>query len=359
MKHHHRRSVDFKVQEIRGSFNELSVKQKVAERAAFAPCCSRQCLHSLIDTSPYDYTNSVELILKCRGELEGLDTERRYQFLFKKFEASVVLPEVAQPCSSENGRDKMSKKFNHAVDSVSSHAVKRRRLEHKFVLTTFDHKTVTVCRFAWCNAYGISHKILDSMSSAYKREEMEIDSDVLNDSGRPKLSFQEMEQLFRAHGLSTTHKAVQAAIMPKSQEALMGYFWMEIYFKQFGENAPNAAGEIHLDPIEKKTVWEEYVRDISDWYPDGKHYSYQKFVDLWTLLFPYVSIREYKAVSGKCNCCGLLSGYRWSYRDPIRRNLLKELHAFHRSTFMQERLSYYERSVSFSGCFIALILIYS
>jgi len=148
MKHHHRRSVDFKVQEIRGSFNELSVKQKVAERAAFAPCCSRQCLHSLIDTSPYDYTNSVELILKCRGELEGLDTERRYQFLFKKFEASVVLPEVAQPCSSENGRDKMSKKFNQAVDSVSSYAVKRRRLEHKFLLTTFDHKTVTVCRFA-------------------------------------------------------------------------------------------------------------------------------------------------------------------------------------------------------------------
>lgn len=67
------------------------------------------------------------------------------------------------------------------------------------------------------------------------------------------------------------------------------------------------------------------------------------FVELWKDCFPKVLIREYKAVSGKCRVCAALSILRSSFRDSKRRLETTCLHAFHRSTYMGERKSYYTR----------------
>lgn len=59
--------------------------------------------------------------------------------------------------------------------------------------------------------------------------------------------------------------------------------------------------EIHLDPIDKNEVYEEYAENaiIHNEVP----YSYNEFCEMWRNAFPHVRIRQYKAVSGKCDIC--------------------------------------------------------
>ena len=118
---------------------------------------------------------------------------------------------------------------------------------------------------------------------------------------------------------------------------------MECYFNQFGDHIPNSDGEIHLDPVDKFDIYDEYVRDVSALYTDDSVIGYPKFLETWATCFPFVSIREYKQVTGKCMTCALVSGLRWACMDHKRRAMLSELHALHRSMYMNERLAYYDR----------------
>lgn len=49
--------------------------------------------------------------------------------------------------------------------------------------------------------------------------------------------------------------------------------WMSNHFKNMGDHVPNAAGEIHLEPTEKKEIYAEYCVTIND----GKPLSYPQF----------------------------------------------------------------------------------
>ena len=48
-------------------------------------------------------------------------------------------------------------------------------------------------------------------------------------------------------------------------------------------------------------------------------------------------------LTGKCNTCLILGFLRNKYRDNRRRDLINDLHFWHRTTFMAERQSYYHR----------------
>jgi hypothetical protein len=60
-------------------------------------------------------------------------------------------------------------------------------------------------------------------------------------------------------------------------------------------------------------------------------------------LFPACKIREYKAVTGKCRTCTLLSEARRKQQSLAGRRYLTEMHALHRTMYMGECLKYYER----------------
>jgi hypothetical protein len=64
---------------------------------------------------------------------------------------------------------------------------------------------------------------------------------------------------------------------------------------------------------------------------------------LWKECYPHVKIREYKSVTGKCNCCTNLSAAKRQKLDQASRKYLNQLTSLHRSFFMGERLSYYSR----------------
>ena len=61
---------------------------------------------------------------------------------------------------------------------------------------------------------------------------------------------------------------------------------------------------------------------------------------MWTACFPNVKIREFKAVSGKCKTCAILSDLRRKCNDKQRKQEITYLHCLHRSAYMNERLEY-------------------
>ena len=68
---------------------------------------------------------------------------------------------------------------------------------------------------------------------------------------------------------------------------------------------------------------------------------YESFIKLWGACFSYVKIRQFKAVTGKCDTCANLSLKRRTFHDSNAREQITMMHALHRSMYMGERLCYY------------------
>jgi hypothetical protein len=135
--------------------------------------------------------------------------------------------------------------------------------------------------------------------------------------------------------------------------------WMKQFFALVGDMIPNSFGEIHLEPTDIIDIYMEYCRDLDNCTTPLEKVSYSTFCQLWTLCFEHVKIRQYKAVSGKCNTCAFLSEMRRSFADPRRRQLITLFHALHRTTYMQERLAYYDRkfnAINFPDSYLSCII---
>jgi hypothetical protein len=77
--------------------------------------------------------------------------------------------------------------------------------------------------------------------------------------------------------------------------------------------------------------------------------SKRTFYNIWNIAFPWVKIRKVKKVSGKCQTCCDLIGYRCTTRDLELKGKISELFALHRQAFMAARMAYYKiRYVMFS-----------
>jgi len=72
---------------------------------------------------------------------------------------------------------------------------------------------------------------------------------------------------------------------------------MDFYFNLVGDAMPNTNCEIHLEPIAIKEVYGEYIDDMTVSKMDT--INSESFSQLWKDCFPYVLVREFKAVTGK------------------------------------------------------------
>ena len=116
--------------------------------------------------------------------------------------------------------------------------------------------------------------------------------------------------------LSADQKA--AILLPNTVKAKTCFGWMKRFFQLMGDSAPNRAEEIHLEPIDVVDIYLEYKRDLEHM-DDFPTLSYSGFCQTWALCFPHVTIRQYKAVCGKCETCAVLSDLRRNYGDHTRR----------------------------------------
>ena len=106
-----------------------------------------------MDSYDADYTNSVAMVKLCRKDVENCTYEKRYDFLQRKFQATIVHEELSEPepyclpCLPASPRVQCDSSYS----SLSSSSTQQRRLRHSFTLLTPDRKKIDVCCLAWCH----------------------------------------------------------------------------------------------------------------------------------------------------------------------------------------------------------------
>jgi len=97
-------------------------------------------------------------------------------------------------------------------------------------------------------------------------------------------------------------------------------------------------------------VYKDYVRDLEEQNALGNDQQRilcrTQFNKLWDAIFPYVKVRKFKLVSGKCDMCAMLSEIRCKATASGKKHIkqkVNELILLHRSFYMKERQLYYER----------------
>jgi len=146
-----------------------------------------------------------------------------------------------------------------------------------------------------------------------------------------------------AHGVRLSKLQLAALQLPNTPDSLACFAWLEFHFDMVGDCIPNTDGEIHLEPTKVCDIFDEYVSSVVQT-GNGRHLRASQFFGIWKACFPHVKIREFKAVTGKCNTCAMLSDLRRESRDNAGRSYMTQMHWLHRSTYMAERMSYAQRA---------------
>lgn len=135
---------------------------------------------------------------------------------------------------------------------------------------------------------------------------------------------------------------LNSAILKRTPANMMARSWMANFFDTVGDKVPNR-DEIHLEKMDIKSIWAAMLTelDVLGW--DGGKVSYGSFLRLWKSQFPHVKVRKYKAVTGKCQHCAILTELRTSSKKATVRRRVTSLHALHRYTYMNERKVYYDK----------------
>jgi hypothetical protein len=205
---------------------------------------------------------------------------------------------------------------------------------------------IVVCRRGFELAYHISSWYTDDLISRLKDGDMNVDACFSDRSAIEKKSGINDARViaFCKHfDISLSRKQLRALKIPNSLQSLSTVAWMNYYFKLMADNVPNAAEELHLEPIKKKDIYEEYRFDCQCCHELVDPISESLFLDIWKSVFGYVKIRKFKQCCGKCNLCAYLSELRRKFTDARGREEVSRLFEVHRMTYMGERESYYAR----------------
>ena len=198
-----------------------------------------------------------------------------------------------------------------------------------------------LCKTAFCNVYRVSSSHVDNIVIAIKGGVANSLKPFSDRSQVDPLMLKDLRRIAKSLGFYLTQKQVAAAKLPNSPTVLTAYGWMGDFFNLVGDTAPNCNDEIHLEPTYIVEVYGEYFQDLTSAGMDCV--SVDTFASIWSNCFDHVKIREFKAVSGKCQCCANLSTMRKTFKSHRDREYVTMMHALHRSTYMGERIAYAER----------------
>lgn len=175
------------------------------------------------------------------------------------------------------------------------------------------------------------------MKAGYSSSSRELD-----DRSRFIKSQKHAKAAGKRQGIDLSDEDIRLILLPNTEKAIAASYWLESFFQFHGEYMPNS-DEVHLDPIDRITIYREYVEDLNK--NDQDALSVTKFLFLWNQGFPNVRIREYKAVTGKCFACAKCSDLKREFKSAHAKQIVSEIHSLHRRTFMNERMAYYKRKV--------------
>ena len=206
-------------------------------------------------------------------------------------------------------------------------------------------KKVRVCRKVWSYFMGkqcTKHR-LQVFADSYKTELSPEGSSLTSrqnygDATMHGTNLREIHEFYIEAGLENDNKdMMKMGIIRRTQ--METFLWFRDHFELVGDPQPNIQ-QVHLDLIEKTEIYQMYVNEIGK----ANALSFSSWRKFWAEVFPEVTIREWKNVTGKCRNCGYINGGRRTAKSPAEIAAFRKLHILHKSgLFMMERLTYHLR----------------
>ena len=215
---------------------------------------------------------------------------------------------------------------------------------HSFRLsygTTQSSKTVVVCREIWQLFLNVTGWELKKLSKAYKNNISALGSAIdgrqlYGDSTDHHSSIGELKALYEQCNIKPDEEMLKMGLVSRSQ--LSTYLWFRDHFELAGDPQPNGP-QVHLDKIELSDLYVIYVQEIQE-----NCLTYSSWCKFWKKVFPEVTVRKWKNVSGKCEACALINNGRLVAKSQEEIRAFRRLHLLHKSgNFMLERLRYRTR----------------
>ena len=267
-------------------------------------CCNKYCLQKLD-------MNLATSIMNCTlNELNCLSRKEKKEYILLK---------ISMVCWTGEKSEKGYCKYNWRIG---------------FGKTAVNN----VCRKAFCISYDLTPYTLDLLCKCVKIGTKNVET-MFSDRTNNVIII----KFATSNGINLTVQQLAALQIPNTRIAVETYSWLDFYFNLVGDFIPNSKNEIHLEPTSILSIYDEYKADMIMEDETKELYSQSDFGKLWKVCFPNVRIREYKAVTGKCNTCAHLSDVRRKCLDKKRKQEVTYLHALHRSAYMGERLKYSQR----------------
>ena len=277
-----------------------------------AECCTANfnCL-----TMKLSLPDAATIVYNCRQELRN--TESRAHMIDK-------LREKVNHCTKGKYKDSKYLKMSYEIVTELKSDIS---MKHP------------VCRNAFMEVWGINLALM-------KQLRKDVKDGIIKTSRRITDRYSkvtgDLDKLVESCGLTkvVNRKHLYIAKLPNSEEAHHLHCWLQNYFDLCGDQEPNC-DEIHLDTVTKKAVYNEYLSEstVYGFVPLGM----TAFKQIWTDCFPYVKIREYKAVSGKCYICAKLSVLSGKHRTREAMEYIKVCRVIDRADFMADRNLYQQR----------------
>ena len=193
-----------------------------------------------------------------------------------------------------------------------------------------------VCYRTFMKAWGINKHLLSNLRDDVKENFVRT---VRGGSRRLPPFEGDVAEMLKSSGVGIvlSPERLRLASMPQSEASSHCNLWMENYFQLCGDFQPNT-GEIHLDPVKKCDIYEEYVSETE---PFGLPVvSLSRFKRMWKKDFPLVKIRKYKACTGKCLICVELLVQTRKSRNVKVLEYVRACRLIHRTDFMKDRSLY-------------------
>jgi hypothetical protein len=171
-------------------------------------------------------------------------------------------------------------------------------------------------------AHNVSVVMLETLAYEYKQG-VENASRPFSDKSHTCTSVKAASIALMNNNLEITEDRIRVMVLPNTEAARECHVWMKEYFNIAGDHMPNSK-EIHLDNEPISNIYNRYIKQTI------YHLGYTHWRNMWKELFSHVKMREYKQVTGKCQCCAILSRLRGFYSHPKLKELVSELHDLHR-----------------------------
>lgn len=298
----------------------------LSKLALCGTCCSkgksnRSCLFNAFTTTDgdFDFAEAKKCFLRYFDEYCNLEEEGWKIYAYREF---------TKCCKGIDDKGNIVHDFHLSYDDSSR-----------------EPKKVNVCRRVWSYFMGgncTKHR-MQVFADSFKKE-LHPTGATLNqrqdygDSTMHDTTLQEINQLFVEAQLENDDKdMLKMGTMRRTQ--CETFLWFKDHFNLVGDFQPNSE-QVHLDLIEKTEIYDMYVNEIGS----ENALCYSSWRKFWSEIFPEVTIRQWKNVTGKCKHCGYINAGRRTAKSSEEIAAFRKLHILHKSgLFMMERLSYHKR----------------